>query len=173
MSGPKYSMKLGIVSDTHDNLGLAQKAVAFLESQDVETVIHCGDMVAPFTAEIFDAEFDFHFVRGNNDGEWNLKQTVERFGHFYNNIAELEFEGLSFVVYHGTEEEIVEGLLERDYDYVLRGHTHERKLEEYGDTVEVNPGGIRLPGQEEEFSVAVLDTETGDIEFFTEDEFGP
>ena len=165
-------MKLGIISDTHDNLGATEAAVKFFESENVEKVIHCGDMVAPFTAEIFDSGFDFYYVRGNNDGEWNLKQVFEKFGEFYNNIAELEFEGLKIAVYHGTEEEIVQGLLDRDYDYVFRGHTHQRKLREHGETLEINPGGIRLPGQEEEFSVAVLDTETGDVEFFTVEEFG-
>jgi putative phosphoesterase len=158
-------MKIGIVSDTHDNLGLAEKAVEFFENEEVEKVFHCGDMVAPFTAELFDGDFDFHAVRGNNDGEWNLKETVEDFGAFYNNTAELEFDGNKIAVYHGTEEEIVEGLVEKKYDYVFRGHTHRRKTEVHGETVEINPGGIKLPGQKEDFSVAILNTETGDIDF--------
>lgn len=157
-------MKIGIVSDTHDNLDLVEKAVEIFEDE-VEAVIHCGDIVAPFTAEFFDSSFDFHSVRGNNDGEWNLKETVEEFGHFYNNIAELELDGKRIAVYHGTEEAIVEGLLRKDYDYVFRGHTHLRKVEEHDETVEINPGGIKLPGQEEKFSVAIIDTEKGDIDF--------
>lgn len=158
-------MKIGIVSDTHDNLDLVEKTVKFFEDQDVDKVVHCGDMIAPFTTEIFDSKFEFHAVRGNNDGEWNLKQTVEDFGYFYNNIAELEFDGKRIAVYHGTEEEIVEGLLKKNYDYVFRGHTHERKVEKRDGTLEVNPGGIKLPGQEEDFSIAVLDTERGDVDF--------
>ena len=157
-------MKIGIVSDTHDNIELAEKASDFF-SETVEKVIHCGDMIAPFTAELFDREYDFYAVRGNNDGEWNLKSIVEEFGRFENNVMELEFEGLSIAVYHGTEEEIVEGLVEKDYDFVFRGHTHERKLEDHDGTVEVNPGGIKLPDQNEGFSITVLDTETKEIEF--------
>ncbi|MFB6175194.1 MAG: metallophosphoesterase [Candidatus Nanohalobium sp.] len=158
-------MKLGIVSDTHDNIELAEEAVNFFEKQECEVVIHCGDMVAPFTAELFDAEFEFHAVRGNNDGEWNLKSTVNQFGEFYNNIAELEVEGLKICVYHGTEEEIVEGLVGKDYDFVFRGHTHEKKVAEHSGTVEVNPGGIRFPDQEERFHVATMDTENRELEF--------
>ena len=157
-------MKIGIVSDTHDNLEQARRAADFFESQ-VEKVIHCGDMIAPFTAEIFDRDFDFYAVRGNNDGEWNLNSTIEEFGDFHNNIMELEIKGLVIAVYHGTEEEVVEGLLEKDYDYVFRGHTHERKKEARKGTVEVNPGGIELPNQEENFSVAVFDTEDEEIKF--------
>jgi len=158
-------MNIGIVSDTHDNLDKAEAAVEFFESEEVEKVIHCGDMVAPFTAELFDADFDFRGVRGNNDGEWDLKPVVEDFGSFYNNIAEMEFGSVSIAVYHGTEESIVEGLIEKDYDYVFRGHTHEKKVEEHSETIELNPGGIKLPGQEEVFHVATLNLENREIEF--------
>ena len=74
-------MKIGIISDTHDNLDKAESAVDFFESEEVDKLIHCGDIIAPFTAELFDADFDLHCVRGNNDGEWNLKTTVEEFGN--------------------------------------------------------------------------------------------
>ena len=80
-------------------------------------------------------------------------------------MVELEFEGIGIVVYHGTEEAIVEGLVEKDYDYVFRGHTHEKKVEENSGTVELNPGGIKLPRQNEDFHVATLDLETLEIEF--------
>ncbi len=158
-------MKIGVVSDTHDNLEVARKAVEFFEER-VDLVVHCGDIIAPFTAEVFDADFDFYCVRGNNDGEWNLKATVEEFGEFFNNVAELEFEGERIAIYHGTDEEIADSLLEcGEYDYVFRGHTHTKKLRENGDTVEVNPGGIHVPWDEEALHVAVLDLETGEIEF--------
>ncbi|MFB6145554.1 MAG: metallophosphoesterase [Candidatus Nanohaloarchaea archaeon] len=159
-------MRIGIVSDTHDDIELSEKAVAFFEKEGVDKVIHCGDMVSPFTAELFDADFGFYYVRGNNDGEWNLKEAVEEFGSFYNNIAELGIKGSRIAVYHGTEEEIVSALMDsEEYDYVLRGHTHEKKLAENGETVEINPGGIKLPGQTEELHIALLDLDTGDIEF--------
>lgn len=158
-------MKVGIVSDTHDNLELAEEAVNFFEEKECGVVIHCGDMVAPFTAELFNSSFEFHAVRGNNDGEWNLKQTVNEFGDFYNNIAELEIEGIKICIYHGTEEEIVKGLVEKNYDFVFRGHTHEKKISEYEGTIELNPGGIDFPEQEEGFHVATLDTETRELQF--------
>jgi len=143
-----------------------EKAIDFFKRKGCETVIHCGDMVAPFTAELFDQDFDFYAVRGNNDGEWNLKRKVEKFGDFYNNLAELELSGQRIAVYHGTEEEIAESLVKSGkYDYVLRGHTHQKKLEEVNETVEINPGGIRLPFQDEKFHVVTLEPESGEIEF--------
>lgn len=158
-------MKIGIISDTHDNLDTAREAVSFLEER-ADKVIHCGDIVSPFTAELFDADFDFYYVKGNNDGEWSLKEAVNEFGEFLGEQEELELGGQKFGIYHGTEEGIVESMVNSGkYDYVVRGHTHEKKLEEVGDTVEINPGGIAIPGSEECLHVAVLDLETGSIGF--------
>ncbi len=158
-------MKIGIVSDTHDNVEKAGEIADFFEDR-VEKVIHCGDMVSPFTAKIFDRDFEFHYVRGNNDGEWNLKQIIEDFGSFYNNIAELNFSRQEIAVYHGTDEEIADSLVEcGKYDYIFRGHTHEKKVREVDGTVEINPGGIRLPGQDENIHVVVINLESGEFEF--------
>lgn len=159
-------MKLGIVADTHDHFDKAEAAADFFSEKDVDKVIHCGDMICPATANIFDRGFDFHAVRGNNDGEWDLKSTVEEFGEFYNNIAELGFSGEDIAVYHGTEEEIVDVLVESgNYDYVFRGHTHEKRVREVDGTVELNPGGVKLPFQEEKIHVVILDLESGEFEF--------
>lgn len=161
-------MKLGVISDTHDNFDLARQAVDFFEDQDCEKVVHCGDMICPATAEIFDADFEFYAVRGNNDGEWSLKETVEEFGDWMGNIGEISSGGYRFAIYHGTNEELAEGLVESEkYDYVLRGHTHRKRIRESenGHTVELNPGGVKLPFQDEGLHVIIIDLETGEFEF--------
>ncbi|MFB6189252.1 MAG: metallophosphoesterase, partial [Halapricum sp.] len=133
-------MQIGIVSDTHDNGDVVERAVQVFEDAGVETVIHCGDIVAPFSATPFDREFDFYAVRGNNDGEWNLQNAVAAFGTYLGEMGELTLDGAAFAVYHGTSEPIVEALLDcGSYDYVLRGHTHERVHEDRAGTVHLNP----------------------------------
>lgn len=159
-------MLVGICSDTHDNLDIVNAAVDYFTEQDVDTVIHCGDVVSPFAATPFDADFDFYAVRGNNDGEWNLQNVVGGFGTYLGEVGALEFDGVDVAVYHGTGEELVDALLScGNYDYVFRGHTHQRVHEEREGTVHVNPGGLPIPCADDEFSVAMLDTETDDIEF--------
>jgi putative phosphoesterase len=159
-------MQVGIVSDTHDNLDVAQSAVE-LFSEHADAVIHCGDFVAPFSASLFDADFDLYAVRGNNDGEGALQNVVREFGVYLGEMGELSFDGLTFAVYHGTSHPVVDALVNcGKYDYVCHGHTHERAHESEGDTVRINPGGIATDPDEGHASAAVLlDTDTGDVEF--------
>ncbi len=42
------TMLIGVVSDTHDNLPLVEKAVKRLNEEKVNLVLHAGDYVAPF-----------------------------------------------------------------------------------------------------------------------------
>ncbi len=159
-------MLVGIVSDTHDNLDLVDVAVETFDERGVDAVVHCGDVVAPFAATAFDHGWEFHAVRGNNDGEWALASTIEAFGTYHGEMAELSLDGAEVAVYHGTSGPIVDALVDCGrYDYVFHGHTHERAHEERDGTVRINPGGIAFEGAPDPFSVATLDTETGDVEF--------
>jgi putative phosphoesterase len=152
-------MRIGIVSDTHDNQDVAERAVEIFE-EDVDAVVHCGDVVAPFTAALFDREFDFYAVRGNNDGEWALANAVEEFGTYLGEMGELTFDGRAFAVYHGTSGAIVDALVDCGaYDYVLHGHTHVRETEEREGTVRINPGGIPFADAPETPYAVVLDTD--------------
>jgi len=161
-------MQVGIVSDTHDNLDIAQAAVDCFTAEGVDVVAHCGDIIAPFTARLFDTDdFEFYAVRGNNDGEWALQSLVDDFGVYLGEMGELELADAHVAVYHGTSEAVVGSLVDSDtYDYVLRGHTHEQVHEHRDGTVHINPGGIPLdPAGGEPPAAVVLDTEAGEVEF--------
>jgi hypothetical protein len=162
-------MQVGIVSDTHDNLDVAEAAVDRFTEAGVDAVVHCGDVVAPFTARVFDTDaFDFYTVRGNNDGEWGLQSMVEGFGVYLGEFGELALEGTRVAVYHGTSEGIIGALVECDsYDYVLHGHTHERVEYTQGGTTRINPGGIPTePTGGEPPAAVVLDTDGGETKWY-------
>lgn len=160
-------MQVGIVSDTHDNSDVVEQAVETFEREDVDAVIHCGDIISPFSATPFEsAAFDFYAVRGNNDGEWSLQTVVAELGTYLGEMGEVTLGGAEFAVYHGTSEPIVEALVDcGSYDYVCRGHTHERVHEDRDGTVHINPGGIAIPDAPDRPAAVVVDTETGDVEF--------
>jgi len=169
-------MRIGIVSDTHDDLAAVEAAVALFEREGVDAVVHCGDFVAPFSVTPFDVGdgpdggFDFYAVRGNNDGEWAVQSTVESFGTYLGEAGTLSFGdsdpggdaggAVDVAVTHGTSGVVVDALVDcGDYDYVLHGHTHAHGVEERGGAVRVNPGGLPIPvaGADDVFRVAVLD----------------
>ncbi len=41
---------IGIMSDSHDNLDAIRKAVKIFNNEDLDLVIHAGDLISPFTA---------------------------------------------------------------------------------------------------------------------------
>ena len=47
-------MKVGILSDSHDNVPALAKAVGLFNDLEVELVIHAGDIIAPFMAKPLD-----------------------------------------------------------------------------------------------------------------------
>jgi predicted phosphodiesterase len=41
-------MRIGIISDTHDNMPLIKRACELFNAREVQMVLHCGDYCAPF-----------------------------------------------------------------------------------------------------------------------------
>ena len=71
-------------------------------------------------------------------------------------------DALDVAITHGTSDMVVDALVDcGDYDYVFHGHTHAHGVEERGETVRVNPGGMPIPvdGADDVFRVATLDIE--------------
>jgi len=133
-------MKLGIISDTHDNMPAISRAVELFNAEKVDLVIHAGDFISPITANEFGKlHAPFIAVFGNNDGD--RLYLVERFkeiGRLYPDYHEFEFAGKRGVLMH--EPKFIDSLVKSgDYDLVVYGHTHEVDMRE-GKTVVVNPG---------------------------------
>jgi len=67
-------MKIAVISDSHDHKNNILKTVSIINERNVDTLIHCGDYVAPFVKRWFNELNDsikknFYGVFGNNDGE--------------------------------------------------------------------------------------------------------
>ena len=59
-------MILGILSDTHDRLARAERAVAALVDDGAEVLLHCGDLTGPDIVQACSA-LPSYYVFGNND----------------------------------------------------------------------------------------------------------
>jgi putative phosphoesterase len=165
-------MQLGVVSDTHDNYSAAEEIAQVFADRDVETVLHCGDFISPPLLGAFDGHgFSFHGVLGNNDGELDgLESTIDGMGNgseLHGRQATFEFDDTRVHMLHGDQGlDEVNALAESgEYDYVLYGHFHVAEHREEGDTTVLNPGAHFPTVPEDNRSVAVIDTETDEVEF--------
>ncbi len=164
-------MKIGVISDTHDNKPMVLRAVQILRERSMNAVFHLGDFVAPFTLKLFEG-FKLYGVFGNNDGERILlKKVAEELGFVLDDgPVEIELGGKHFLLMHGSgsvekTKKIAESLAKSsDYDFVLYGHTHQRDLRNFGSTILINPGeACGYLGDEP--SMVILDTESGVVNF--------
>ena len=156
-------MKLGIISDTHDNVPMIIKAVEFFNQADVDLVLHAGDYVSPFSLKpLLSLECDFLGVWGNNDGDKIALQ----------NIAQGKIENSPFIESYGDKKillghhfETLEALIvSQEFYIIIYGHTHKPDIRKKGKTLVVNPGecGGWLEGKST-IALADLEAQTAEI----------
>lgn len=155
-------MRIGIISDTHDDMTSIKKAVDILNKRDVSRVIHAGDIISPFTFEIFrDLKGDFTGIFGNNDGDRLLLK--EKSGNnIHNQPLMLNIDRKRIIVVH--EPYIVNELAESGhFDIVIYGHTHKPDVRKVKDTLVINPGKVALLHKGRS-TLAILDTKLMDVD---------
>lgn len=160
-------MKIGIISDTHDDIENIKKAVKIFKSMKIKKVIHLGDVVAPPAIKFFEG-LELTGIFGNNDGykQYLLKTYESIGGELMGDFAVIDLDGLSLALYHGEFEEITMALAKSGkYDFVLSGHLHTSRIERHGDTLLVNPGSAhRYFSNDKNPTIAVLDTDSRQVE---------
>ncbi len=155
-------MIIGLISDTHDNLPLVERAVKRLNEEKVELVLHAGDYVAPFVIAKFKLlNCKLIGVFGNNDGDHELLR--KRFDETNNctirgRFAKIDVEGFTIALLHGDETELLNALISNGtFDAIVHGHSHAKVAKNEGKTLIINPGEIcgYLTGKS---TLALLDT---------------
>lgn len=157
-------MRLGIVSDTHGHVGNARAAVAQLHDEQVDIVIHCGDIGSVQVVPLFRA-WPTHFVLGNVDAdEGALAGAIAAAGlTFHVRRAELALEGRRIAVLHGDDAVALRAAIEgQQYDLVCCGHTHRPELRQEGRTRVLNPGALYRASPR---TLAIVDWPSGDVRF--------
>jgi putative phosphoesterase len=136
-------MKIGILSDTHDNLPNIARAVEVFVKLGIEAIIHAGDFCSPFTLPVFkplaDKGLKMYAVFGNNDGDRAL--LVRRGGEFCSFVDGsriVTLGGRTFAVMHYPD--LADDLFRSGaYDMVIHGHDHKPRVEG-GEKKLLNPG---------------------------------
>jgi len=86
-------MRLGLMSDTHDNVPMIKEVIRRLNGFDVSLVLHAGDYISPFTAKPYsELKAKMIGVLGNNCAEREkLREVYAAVGkEIVGNFAEIE-----------------------------------------------------------------------------------
>ncbi len=158
-------MKIGLLSDSHNDTGNLTTALKMLERESVRLVIFCGDLTDPDLVPLFTG-LELHMVEGNIDHDpGGLRRAVERLenGSTFGLEYTATIDGKRIATLHGhLLDRLVEVIHSGQYDYVIHGHTHRRRDERMGATRVINPGalgGLRY----EKRSFAILDLAIDDL----------
>lgn len=157
-------MKIGILSDTHDNVPMTLKALETFKAEGVERLLHCGDLTSESIIALFEG-WQVTFADGNMDlNTPSLDAAARAIGmQPLRTLFNLTLDGFSVALTHGHMN--LSGLINaQTYRYVLHGHTHARRDTTIGKTRVINPGA--LGGRKMQTrSVAVLDLATDQLTF--------
>ena len=161
-------MKIGIISDTHDNVPRAEAALSLYAQAGVAQTLHAGDVCAPFVIAAFNKyKIPYTAVFGNNDGEvLLLTMLAKEFGEIRKGPLELEIAGKGIALMH--EPVFLEALADSGhFDLIISGHTHEQYEQRRGNALIVNPGSCGYPGSKG--SAMICDLEDMSLETMTLD----
>ncbi len=135
-------MRIGVVSDTHNNMKNVRRIVELLNDAGVDRVVHTGDITQAKTLEVFaQLTMPLFGVFGNNDEERDsLDDAIRRFGfHFCEPPFTATWADRELIVVHDPLE--FDGHLSDTHHVALHGHTHRYRLERQGpQTTIFNPG---------------------------------
>jgi len=145
-------MKIGIISDTHNNWANFKKVLDWMNKNDVEEVLHCGDIQ---TQEMIDNSQklfngNITFAKGNGDFNLEIPEVVEK---------EIAKKKIAFCHFPEVAKKLAQS---GKFDLVFYGHTHRPWDEKIDGCHMVNPG--ELAGQFNKPTFAVYNTETENLE---------
>ncbi len=156
-------MKIGILSDTHDEVARTARAVASLIDAGAEALVHCGDITGPEVVAKCSG-LPGYYVFGNNDfDEQELRAAMAGVGGVcLERGGIIEVEGRRIAVTHGDSDREARRLLRLDPEFFLYGHSHLAGEVRRDGVRWINPGALHRATRH---TVAVLDLADGSLEF--------
>jgi hypothetical protein len=160
-------MKIGVLSDTHDNLANILTVLEVCRERRLDTLIHCGDltsleMVSHFTG------FRVIYTTGNMDyatGTIKKRFEKQRKDNFVGTVFKGQLDGVPVAATHSHNEgKVMELVRLKRYQWIFHGHTHQRRDEVIRGAHIVNPGALGGLGKESR-SFCIVDLHTDDVEF--------
>jgi len=157
-------MRLGILSDTHNEVERTQRAIEQLRAAGAEALFHCGDLASPPIVAAL-AVLPSWFVFGNHDADVvpQLRQAAAELGPVclgWHGVVDLA--GTRIGLVHGHLFTDLRKVLAEHPHYVFSGHSHIIRNAQHGSVRRINPGALF---RADRFTVALLDLASGTVEF--------
>ena len=154
-------MKIGIISDSHENLLNLQQAIDWLNKNKIKILIHCGDVSRFNMLEEINNRFDgkTYLVWGNADEGFfkDIAYADYKNIKFEKQVGKIEIENKKIAWSHFPK--IARKLAESGkHDLVFYGHTHKPWEEKINLTKFINPGN--LSGERYGATFAIYDLES-------------
>jgi len=158
-------MRVGILSDTHDQVARTRAAVALLVDAGAEALVHCGDITVPEVVHELSGRPSY-FVFGNCDVDLpELREAIVAIGGAcLEQGGVIELGDRRLAVTHGHLPREVHRLEARSPHYFMTGHTHQSADARRGSTRWINPGALHRAAT---LSVAVLDLASDELRLLT------
>jgi len=180
-SGGRHTMRVGIISDTHNpSVGAQPPPEVALAFNGVDVILHGGDIYLPSCLDWLEAIAPVYAVEmwaGSHFKEdprvVNSKRVLHLEGHTIGLIHDLLVPGMAQEVTEhspvskhfppgGDLSTALETVFDSPVDIVVFGHTHYAIVEEYQGILMVNPGSPNLPKQLQRLGqVAIMDLGPG------------
>lgn len=126
--------KIGIISDSHQRVDIAQSAIKYLKNKDIDILLHAGDIVELDTLKIMQkSQIPYKAVFGNNDTL--LKAHKDKF-NIHKEPYDFKFKNLNLRLMHYPF------YFDSTANIVVYGHTHHFFASLQNGTLYINPGEI-------------------------------
>jgi hypothetical protein len=162
-------MKIGVLSDTHDNLSNLLAVLAACRERRIDTLIHCGDLTGFELVSHFEG-FRTIYTPGNMDhaaGAITKRFKKLRTDNFVGPVFRGQIGGVAVAATHShIDSKVMDLVNTQRYRWVFHGHTHQRRDEVINGVRIVNPGALGGLGKEPR-SFCVVDLGTDAVEFIT------
>lgn len=165
-------MKIAIISDSHDNILNIEKFLSWALKNDIEAIIHCGDIAAPaivFKVLVPNFSGPIHLVHGNVSDRPALEKICQSLDNvrLHGDQGEIVLDSgtakkfkIAFCHFPEQAKELAES---GKYSLVFYGHTHKPWIEKLANGCQmINPG--TLGGLFQKPTFAVYDTAANDLQ---------
>ncbi len=163
--------RIGLLSDSHGRASTTQAAVDLLLDHGAGILLHLGDIGS---VEVIDAMItplpesnetpEAHVVFGNADWDTlGLSRYASSLGVIVDHpVGKLQFGQDTLIFLHGHESADMNQALAEHPRWLCHGHSHRKLDQQNGPVRVINPGALFRASQ---YTVAILDTETDNVEF--------